>query len=378
MSAARRRQARRHIAFVTGTRAELGLMLRTLRAIGAHPELKLSVIATGMHLDGRAGPKLSALRAARITPTAVVEWARHDSPAGVAGETGLATARMAKVFARLGVDGVLVVGDRVEAFAAAAAAHLSRIPLAHVHGGDRAEGQVDDSLRHAITKLAHLHLAATKSSADRIVRLGEDPRRVHVVGAPGVERIAAEAAARAEIARRFPDAANSVLVLLHPTDPDEAAEAGRARALLRAMDRAGLTRRIVIGPNNDPGAAGIWKAWEGQPVVSDLPRATFLGLVRDCRALVGNSSAGIIEAASLGARVLDIGSRQAGRERGGNVVSAGWSPEDLAGGLRKTALPARRWPGANPYQRPGTAARIARLLASGDLVRPVPPKLILY
>src|SRR5205823_3026318 len=156
----------RTICFVTGTRADFGLMQSTLRAIAAHPNLRLQIIATGMHLDPAHGRTIDQIGRDGFKVDATVPW----KPAGsnltlLAQETGAATALLAAAYAKLNSDIILVVGDRVEAFAAATAAHLSGKILAHVHGGDRAQGQVDDTLRHAITKLAHIHFPATKQSA---------------------------------------------------------------------------------------------------------------------------------------------------------------------------------------------------------------------
>ncbi len=178
---------KRRICFVTGTRAEFGLMQSVLRAIDSHPSLELQIVATGMHLDRRHGRTIDSL-GRKIH--AIVPWrSKTGSPIETAQSTGHAITHLAATFDRLKSDIVLVVGDRVEAFAAASAAHIGGKIVAHIHGGDRALGQVDDSLRHAITKLAHLHFAATKQSARRIKKLGEDDWRIFPVGAPGIDGI---------------------------------------------------------------------------------------------------------------------------------------------------------------------------------------------
>lgn len=372
--------------FVTGTRAELGLMVRTLGAIRAHPRLSLAVVATGMHLDPRSGRRLSALRAAGIEPDAVVPWAVTQTPSRLAEVTGEAVARLARAYRELEADAVLVVGDRVEAFAAASAAHVARLPLAHVHGGDRAEGQVDDALRHAITQLAHLHLAATDDARDRILRLGQHPGSVFVVGAPGVESIRDEAASRAETAARFPDLSGSAVVLLHPATPDEGGEHARATSLLRGLRLAGMRRILLLSPNNDPGCDGVRRAIRAfseqqdveSVVVGDLPRPLFLGLLRDCRLLAGNSSAGIIEAASFGTPVLNVGPRQHGRLHGPNVTHAGYAAAEVARAVRAILARPRPSGSDNPYHRPRTARRIADLLAAKLPLPPAPPKLLTH
>lgn len=378
----------RHITFVTGTRADLGLMRRTLSRLSVAKGLSLSVVATGMHLDRRYGPPLSAVREVLGREAdAVVPWRRTSSVAELAAAAGAAARRLAEAYAKLGTRGVLLVGDRPEALAAAMAAHLSRIPIAHVHGGDRAEGQTDDAVRHAITHLSQLHLAASADAAKRLVRLGQDPRTVHHVGAPGLEGIARDAAkALAEAKARFGDLGDPrrVVLLLHPTSPDGSLERRRTGQLLAALARAELTRPIVLAPNNDPGGEGIRDAYAdaGLEVVGDLPRGVFLALLKGVGLLVGNSSAGVIEAPSLGVSVVDVGDRQAGRVRGPAVRQVGWAAGErgLAAVVAEAARRRGRVPSDNPYAPPpggpggATSTRIVRLLRSRCMVYPACPK----
>ena len=245
----------RRICFVTGTRAEFGLMARTLGAIQARADLALQIVATGMHLSDAHGRTVDELRRDGWRVDRVVDWRVLASPAAA---TGAAMAGLAGAFAGLDPDIVLVVGDRVEAFAAAAAAHLDGRVVAHVHGGDRAQGQADDALRHAVTKLAHLHFAATPASAARLARLGEDAWRIHAVGAPGIDGIIELAAPSDVVAGEFGVEPNRfALLVYHPTRPDAAAERATAAALLDATLAAGVDRVVIIYPNNDPGHEGI-------------------------------------------------------------------------------------------------------------------------
>ena len=194
----------RRICFVTGTRAEFGLMSSTLRAIQAIDAVQLQLVVTGMHLHPKHGQSIRQIENEGWKIDAVVPWeAVANTPALVAAETGRAMAGLAEVLDRLNSEIVLVVGDRAEAFAAASAGHIGGRIVAHVHGGDRALGQVDDSLRHAITKLAHLHFPATAQSAERIRKLGEDRWRVHRVGSPGIDGIIRSATPRAQIFKRY-------------------------------------------------------------------------------------------------------------------------------------------------------------------------------
>jgi UDP-N-acetylglucosamine 2-epimerase (non-hydrolysing)/GDP/UDP-N,N'-diacetylbacillosamine 2-epimerase (hydrolysing) len=398
----------RTLCFVTGTRAEFGLMANTLRAIQSHPGLRLQVVATGMHLDPAHGRTINQIRRDGWTVDATVPWkSAKDDLTVLATQTGKAVATLATTFSRLNPDIVLVVGDRVEAFAAATAAHLSGRVLAHVHGGDRALGQVDDALRHAITKLAHLHFPATKESADRILKLGEDKWRVHTVGSPGLDAITTDASPLADctphlqVAHPFMggganDSRGSMpalrehryaLVLLHPTDADDQVEHDRARLLLRLTRSTGFDHTIVLYPNNDPGSAGICRAWQSAIAnpqsaifIKNLPRPAFLGLLRDAAVLVGNSSSGIIEAASFGTPVLDVGPRQAGRERGENVTTVPFRQAPIRAALRaiwNDGHP-RRYAKKNPYGRGDTARRIARTLATVTLSPQLRRKLIAY
>ena len=374
---------RRRICFVTGTRAEFGLMTGVLEAIRAHPGLQLQIVVTGMHLDAAHGRSIDRIRRDGWKVDAVVGW-----PAGGdrAASTGRAMAGLAKAFARLKPDVVLVVGDRVEAFAAAAAAHLAGRIVAHVHGGDRALGQIDDSLRHAITKLSHIHFPATRQSARRLQRLGEDARRIHMMGSPGVAGIVATASTPQRLYRHFAPlrACRFALVLLHPTSAAAATEFARANLLLDCVQQTGFDHILVGYPNNDPGSAGIIRAYKRRPpcarltFVKDLLRPDFLGLLRDAAVLVGNSSSGIIEAGSFGTPVIDVGDRQLGRQRGRNVVNVPFAKPALKKALVRAfeAAGHRRHP-HNIYGRPDSAARIAHLLATVPLQR-LRPKLITF
>ena len=376
-------------------------MASTLRAIQNHPELRLQIIATGMHLDRAHGRTIDQVRADGWTVDATVPWrAAKDDLGALAAETGRATAKLAAALAKLDPDVVLVVGDRVEAFAAATAGHLAGRVVAHVHGGDRALGQVDDALRHAITKLAHLHFPATKASAERIVKLGEDRWRVHPVGSPGIDGIGKAAApwptALAEFgayARRMRKRRYALLVL-HPTTADDAVEERQAFRLAAEVVNAGFDQIVVVFPNNDPGSAGIIRAWRGLAdlggvmsevgnhvvVFDNLPRSAFLGLMRDAAVLVGNSSSGIIEAASFGTPVIDVGPRQAGRERGENVTTVPFRQSAVRAALARVwnGGDPVRYPKKNPYGRGDTARRIAHVLASATLSPRLRRKLIAY
>jgi len=382
--------ARRNICFVTGTRAEFGLMRSTLRAIQSHPDLRLQLVVTGMHLDAKHGRSIDAIRREGWTIDATVPWrGAANDPNATAAATGHAIAGLAKAFRKIQPDVVLVCGDRVEAFAGAAAAHVSQRVVAHVHGGDKAQGQVDDALRHAITKLAHVHFAATKQSATRIAKLGEDRSRIHVVGAPGLDGIFEEPLTLMELCRLVPDLRKHffALVVLHPDDPSEELAFDRASILLRAVQKVPYEQIVIVAPNNDPGAAGIFRAWDtgsrrakNISLHRDLPRAAFLALLRDAAVLVGNSSAGIIEAASFGTPVVNVGPRQLGRERSGNVTDVPYGEAAIRKALTKLWNREKflRFTGRNAYGADGAGERIAEVLGRVALDDALCRKLITY
>ena len=389
----------RTICYVTGTRAEFGLMQSTLLAIQSHPRLRLQLIVTGMHLDPAHGRTINQIRREGFSIDATIPWKpAGDNQTQLAEETGRAIARLAAAFGELKPDIVLVTGDRVEAFAAATAAHLSGRILAHVHGGDRAQGQVDDSLRHAITKLAHIHFPATSESAQRIAKLGEDKWRIHQVGSPGIDGIRNACASWPEILREIEQHVllkrRYALLLLHPSCANDQVEHDRALKLCRDTFNTGFDHLIVVCPNNDPGSSGIMRAWRGMAdiaacmseirnhltIVEDLPRPAFLGLLRDAAVLVGNSSAGIIEAASFGTPVLDVGPRQAGRQRGQNVTTVPFRQTAIRRALKQIWNDGhpRRYPKTNPYGAGDTARRIAKALATIAITPRLQKKLIAY
>ena len=357
--------ANRTIAIVTGSRADFGLLRPVIAAVDAHPKLTARVVATGAHLVG-AAPTITEVRDA---VTVAHEFPMQETDAPDRFDDSAAVARgIAGMTAWLRdepIDVVLVLGDRIEAFAAAAAAAIGGVRVAHVHGGDRAEGIADEAMRHAISKLAHLHLAATPRSTERLVAMGEDPLRTHLVGSPAIDGLAdippLDDAAYAELG------APEILVLLHPTGDRHELEVDRARMLLGTCARD--ARVLALHPNHDPGRDGILDALVERSditVRAHLPRETFIGLLQRVRMIAGNSSAALIECAALRVRAVNVGSRQAGREKPPNVINC---PEwhDIAinravdRGLMEPVLPFR-----HPYGDGHAGARIAEVLATFD------------
>jgi UDP-N-acetylglucosamine 2-epimerase (non-hydrolysing)/GDP/UDP-N,N'-diacetylbacillosamine 2-epimerase (hydrolysing) len=293
-----------------------------MRELAARPAAELQIVVTGMHLLRKFGRTIDHIRDDGFEIDATVRMQRGracvlDQSAGLArGVDGLARA-----FERLDSDIVVVLGDRIEALAGALAATTTRRFLAHIHGGDVAVGDADDSIRHAITKLAHVHFAATADAAKRIVRLGERRDRVFNVGAPGLDELRAiiDASPRA----RSATGERRALIVQHPVGRPAAAECRTMRNVLRAVADERLAASVIF-PMSDPGHTGILAAIVEREaelrVYRSLPRDEYLRHLVAADVLVGNSSSGIIESAFAGTPAVNVGPRQAGRLRGGPSV----------------------------------------------------------
>jgi UDP-hydrolysing UDP-N-acetyl-D-glucosamine 2-epimerase len=360
---------------ITGTRAEFGLLRPVMRAVQEHKDLELLVIAAGAHLISPAETFFEVKTAFPVAGTVPMQIAGKSGRAEDAESLARGVGRFTREFERLKPDWVVVLGDRIEPFAAVSAAAVAGYAIAHIHGGDRAEGVADESMRHAITKLAHLHLPATRDSAERIVRMGEREDRVHVVGSPAIDELGGieilSESAVAELAPRPEDGPwrPSVVFLMHPIG--RAAEHEEAAAV-QTLEGLKGERVLALHPNFDPGRDGILRAIEASrlPAKAHLPRAAFVGLLKRLAAskgvLVGNSSAGLIEAAALKVPVVDIGPRQGGRERCDNVVQV---ETERAQAVREAVAQARELDLSalqHPYGDGRAGIRVAEILATTD------------
>ncbi|WP_152042648.1 UDP-N-acetylglucosamine 2-epimerase [Salinigranum salinum] len=372
----------RRVAVVTGTRAEYGLLASSMREIEAHADLELRTVVTGMHLSPRHGMTVDEIEADGFAVDDRVHMqVDGDTGLTMAKSLGLGLSGLAESFGRLDPDVVLVLGDRDEAFAAGVAAAHMNVPVAHVHGGDSMDGAIiDDSIRHALTKFAHLHFPVSERSAERVERLGEEPWRITTVGAPGLDAVlTGEYTPPEEVREEYgldPDRPLA-LVVQHPVTTQPEAAGDQMRATLDVVDAVDDLQVVLVYPNADAGGQRAIDVIESHPVrdhaltVRSLPRRDFLGVMAAADVMVGNSSSGIIEAPSFGLPVVDVGPRQSGRERAENVVSVPHDErrirEAIDRCLTDDAVSARAASCDNPYDYGGAGARIVARLADVDL-----------
>jgi len=359
----------RRVAVVTGSRSEYGLLRSTIRAVAAHPRLELRIIATGTHLLPKFGSTYREIVRDGWKIDAKVPMQRgDDGPLDQAEGLSRGVAGIAQQLQRLGADIVLVLGDRLEAMAGALAGVTTGRIVAHIHGGDVAPGDFDDSLRHAITKLAHVHLAATESAARRILQMGEPSTRVHVVGAPGLDRVRELRSSEFEVR----SSKKTTLIVQHPCGRSAAVERRTMGNILRAVGAGGLDA-VCIYPNSDRGHGGIVAAIKAHRkhvapgrfrVFRSLDQDSFLRRLMSADLLLGNSSSGMIEAASAGTPAVNVGDRQRGRECDARFVVQAKETEPSIRAAIREALALRPVMGQSGIYGDGRSGRrIAALLA---------------
>jgi UDP-N-acetylglucosamine 2-epimerase (non-hydrolysing)/GDP/UDP-N,N'-diacetylbacillosamine 2-epimerase (hydrolysing) len=380
----------RKIAVVTGTRAEYGILKSVLKAIKTNPKLDLALIVTGMHLSEEFGRTIKEIENDGFKIDAKVKILHEeDTGAAMAKSIGKCSIEMTDVFNQINPDFLVLLGDRVEMLAGAVAACYSSIPIAHIHGGE-VSGSVDDSVRHAITKLAHIHFPATKNSAERIIKMGEDPSRVFIVGAPSLDTILNEKLSKkTELAKKYRlDLSKPILLVLqHPvvTEADQAAT--QIKETLDAIVELGQ-QTIVIYPNADAGGRrmiNMIKKYEKNPLIKSfksIPYVDYLGLMSVASVMVGNSSSGIIEAPSFHLPVVNVGSRQIGRERSTNVIDVRYCKKDTVKAIKKALydekFKERVRKCKNPYGDGKAAERIAKVLVEIKITPKLLQKKITY
>ena len=367
------------IAVATTSRADYGLLFWLLRAIDADAELELVLYVSGGHLSPEFGSTVHQIEADGFRIARRIEvLLASDTPTACSKAMGLALIAVGDALAEDRPDVLVLLGDRFEIVPMALAAVVHGVPVAHLHGGETSEGALDEYYRHALTKLATLHFPATEAYARRIVQMGEDPARVQVVGAPGLDHLhRTELLSRAALAEALgmPLERPTALATLHPVTTERGQAAEQADALLAALQAEASLQAVFTKANPDAEGRAINQrvadACAAEPtrfrLVDNLGTQRYLSCLRHLDLLVGNSSSGLTEAPSFGLPVVNVGTRQRGRIAAQNVIHVGNDVDAIRGGIR-TALSGAFRAGldglVNPYDPHGDGRVSERIAAA--------------
>lgn len=371
---------KKKICIVVGSRANYSSIKTAMEAVKAHPQLELQLVTGASAILERYGNVAELIEKDGFEVAArFYMLLEGENPLTMAKSTGLGLIELASIFDQLKPDVVLTVGDRFETMATALAAAYMNIPLAHTMGGE-VSGTIDESIRHAVTKFAHIHFPASKDAKERIERLGEPSETVHMVGCPRIDLVKRilEEPAETHLVNLFKEGVGNnvnlnepfVLVSQHPVTTEFGDGEAQITATLQAVRRIGIPA-LVLWPNADAGsddiARGIRK-WrenkldEKMHFFKNLPNGTYIHLMKKTACLVGNSSSGIREGAFIGTPVVNIGSRQTMRERGSNVIDSDYGSEHIEAAVRRQLAHGRY--ASEPIYGDGHAGRnIAEVLA---------------
>ncbi len=364
------------ICVITSTRADFGLLRWLMDDIQKSSDLKLQVIATGMHLSPEFGLTYKEIQLAGFKIDAKVEiLLSSDSAAGITKSMGLGLIGFADVFAELSPDLIIVLGDRFEIFAATTAAHVSGIPVAHLHGGETTEGAFDEAFRHSITKMSHLHFVASDEYRKRVIQLGEHPSRVYLVGGLGVDAIRrttllSKKDLERDINFKFGD--RNLMVSFHPVTLGDLSSETQMRELLAALDELHDTKLIFTMPNADTGGRKIGQIildYVGKNprscVHTSLGHLRYLSCMQYVDGVVGNSSSGLLEAPTMQIGTVNIGDRQKGRLSASSVIHCSPTREGIREAIKNLYDPSfkmRLSKVLNPYGDGGASKKIIDIL----------------
>jgi len=321
----------RNILYVTGTRADYGLMHETLKLLDEDESIQLDVVATGMHLMHEFGYSIDEIKRDNFNLHIAEQTFKKDDERSMSEFIGNLITDLTKLFSQIDPDIVLLLGDRGEMLAGAIVASYLQIPIAHIHGGD-VSSTVDDAARHAITKFANIHFPATELSASRIRQMGENPDNIFVVGAPGLDSIIKSKNNIDEeyLKDKYNIEKDFVLVLQHPVSLEVDDSAFQISQTLDAIAQTDY-QTILVYPNADAGGRAMISRINEYDVdaYKNIPHDDFIGLLGMASILIGNSSSGIIESSSFKLPVINIGTRQSGREKASNVIDVDYNKEEI-------------------------------------------------
>lgn len=362
----------RKIVYITGTRAEYGVMHSILKAIKDHPKLKLSLVVTGMHLSKRLGYTIDEIKKDGFKIDAIVDaQIKKMDNYEMAQSMGFCIVGITKSLRKLKPDILLLEGDRGETLAGAiVGAHLN-IPIVHISGGD-ISGSIDNSIRKAITNFAHIHLANTPESARRILKIGEQPWRIKMVGALGLDYKLKDLILAKELtsALAFDLKKPIILVVQHSVTGESKCAGPQIKKTLDAILQL-KQQTILFYPNADAGSREMIKVIEKYrkynfiKIFKSLSRREFLGLMAMSDVMVGNSSAGLVEAPMFNLTVVNIGSRQQGRERAKNIIDVGYDTKKIYQTALKILSNRKKYKAKKiktPYRDANTAKKVIEVL----------------
>ena len=369
------------ICVVTGTRAEYGLLYWLLKEIEADKELQLQVIVTGMHLSPEFGLTYKEIEKEFKINKKIEMLLSSDTSVGISKSMGLAQISFAESYDELKPDIVIVLGDRYEIFSATSAAMIARIPIAHIHGGEKTEGAFDESIRHSITKMSHLHFTATEEYKNRVIQLGEHPSRVFNVGGMGIENIKRlKLLSKDEFEKSIEFKLNikNILVTFHPVTLENSTAKEQFQQLLDAIDELEDTNIIFTKANSDTDGRVInqmideyvTKNSHKSIVFTSLGQLRYLSALQYVDAVVGNSSSGLAEAPSFKIGTINIGDRQKGRIKASSVIDCEPNKDSILNSFEK--LYSKEFQETlkttiNPYGDGYASKKIVEILKNVDL-----------
>lgn len=372
----------RKICVVTGSRAEYGLLSRLMQLIKDDAETRLQVVATNMHLQTEYGETYKEIENDGFTIDSKIPMPKHsDDAEGIVTSMSVELAGLASELKRLNPDMIVILGDRYEMLMVASAALIFGIPVAHLHGGEITEGAFDDSIRHAITKMSHLHFTSTEEYRQRVIQMGEDPERVFYVGAIGVDNIKKiKLLDKDEIEELicFKLDKNTVLATYHPVTLADSNISDDMDAFLSAIDEFPQLKVVFTMPNSDTGGSVVAekiydyveKNHDKAVAFKSLGLKRYLSVILRIGAVIGNSSSGILEVPSFGIPTLNIGERQKGRIAGDSVVNCGNDKVSIVNGLKKVLskeMSEMAQKAQNPYEKADTAQHIFEIIKNYPL-----------
>lgn len=372
----------RKICVITGTRAEYGLLYWTMKALQADDAINLSICVTGMHLSSEFGLTYKKIiEDGFIINEKVETLLSSDTTVGVSKSIALGIISFSEVFERIKPDLLLLLGDRYEIFAACTAAMISRIPIAHCHGGEATEGLIDEAIRHSITKMSQIHFASTEEYRNRIIQLGEQPKNVYNVGALGIEnvnKLKLLTKSEFEESIHFKLKKINFLVTFHPVTLDNLSAELQFQELLKALDKFENTSIIFTKPNSDTDGRIIIqlideyvnKNSEKAIAFNSLGQLRYLSAIQYMDVVIGNSSSGLIEVPSFKKATINIGDRQQGRVKSKSVIDCDTNKEDIEKAIIKalsTEFKEELEFTQNPYGEKNSSIEIVNVLKTIDL-----------